>query len=308
MAVFDSTKASVLMPREIADEMVKKTQSLSTIAQLSGRRPMRFGKQDTIVFDDLPRAEFVEEGAEKSATTGGFKAVTALPHKAQVTMRFSEEVQWADEDYQLGILSELAAAGSEALSRALDLGMFHAINPLSGQKIPTWTNLITATAHAVELTGKYVEADVAFRAAVGKLVTQESSIPVTGAALDPKFTWALSELKRKDGSGETSDQRYPQLGFGTAVTDFLGVPAAVGNTVSGTPEAADTKIRAIIGDYENGIRWGVQRELPVELIRYGDPDGQGDLKRKNQIALRLETVYGWYAFVERFAIVKEKAG
>ena len=28
--------------------------------------------------------------------------MTAKPHKAQVTMRFNEEVQWADEDYQVG--------------------------------------------------------------------------------------------------------------------------------------------------------------------------------------------------------------
>jgi hypothetical protein len=50
----------------------------------------------------------------------------------------------------------------------------------------------------------------------------------------------------------------------------------------------------------------VQRELPVELIRFGDPDGQGDLKRKNQIALRLEVVFGWYVFADRFAVVEDK--
>ena len=76
--------------------------------------------------------------------------------------------------------------------------------------------------------------------------------------------------------------------------------------MSGLPEAADTKVRAIVGDFTGGIRWGIQKELPVELITYGDPDGQGDLKRKNQIALRLEIVYGWYAFVDRFAVVAEK--
>jgi hypothetical protein len=85
----------------------------------------------------------------------------------------------------------------------------------------------------------------------------------------------------------------------------MGVNTAQGNTVSGTPEAADTKVRAIAGDFQNGIRWGVQRELPVELIRFGDPDGQGDLKRNNQIALRLEIVYGWHVFTDRFAVVED---
>ncbi|MED6165409.1 hypothetical protein PIB30_099258, partial [Stylosanthes scabra] len=81
-----------------------------------------------------------------------------------------------------------------------------------------------------------------------------------------------------------------------------------GDTVSGQPEAkTDTKVRGILGDFQNGIRWGVQRNLPLELIRFGDPDGQGDLKRRNQIAIRMEIVYGWYVFTDRFALVTEKA-
>ena len=51
----------------------------------------------------------------------------------------------------------------------------------------------------------------------------------------------------------------------------------------------------------------MQRNLPVELITTGDPDGQGDLKRYNQIALRLEIVYAWYVFAERFALIDEPA-
>lgn len=306
MAIFNSTNAQVLMPREIADGMVKKTQSLSTVAKLSGASPMRFGKTDILVFDDLPKAQFVEEGADKGSTTGTFRSVTAVPHKAQVTMRFNQEVMWADEDYQLEILNTLAEAGQNALSRALDLGIYHRINPLNGTAITTWTNYISATTLAVEMTGKTADPDVAFRAAVGKVIDSPAGVQVTGAAFDPKFGWALSDLKAKDGTGETSQLRYPNLGFGTDIENFMGIPVAMGNTVSGTPEATDTKIRAIVGDFQNGIRWGVQRDLPVELIQFGDPDGQGDLKRKNQVALRLEIVYGWYAFVERFAVVKEK--
>jgi HK97 family phage major capsid protein len=304
MAVFGTNDAKVLMPRVIADGMVKQTRSTSTIAQLCGRTPQRFGESDIIVFNDFPRAEFVEEGAQKGSTKGGFTSVTAKPHKAQVTMRFNEEVLWADEDYQLNILTELGDAGGIALSRALDLGMYHRINPLSGAVIAGWDNYITKTNQIVEYgTG---DADAEFRTAVGLLINAKPSWGVNGAAFDPKMSWALSELKRKDGAGVTSDQRYPQLGFGTNVTDFLGVPVAQGDTVSGSPEATtDTGVRAIVGDFKNGIRWGVQRQLPVEIIKYGDPDGQGDLKRNNQVALRLEVVYGWYAFYERFALLKE---
>lgn len=306
MAVFSTSDAKVLMPRNIADGMITQARSLSTIAQLSAQEPQRFGETDYIVFNDFPKAEFVEEGAQKGSTSGGFTSVTAKPHKAQVTMRFNQEVQWADEDYQLQVLTTLAGAGQTALSRALDLGLFHRINPLTGTPITGWDNYISATTKVVERTT--ADADVDFRTAVGLLVNARPSWGVNGAAFDPKFSWDLSELMVKDGSGATSQQRYPQLGFGTNVSDFKGVPVAQGDTVSAQPEAADTGIRAIVGDFKNGIRWGVQRDLPVELIRYGDPDGQGDLKRKNQVALRLEIVFGWYAFIERFALVKENLG
>lgn len=302
MAVFSTADAKVLMPRTIADGMVKESKSLSTVARLSGREPMRFGEVDLITFNDFPKMEYVEEGGNKSSTSTGFGAVTAKPHKGQVTLRFSNEVQWADEDYQLGILREVADAGQVALSRGLDLGLLHRINPLSGSVITGWDNYVTATTKRVEQDT--ADADDDFRAAVGLLVG--ASKQVNGAAIDPKFAWALANLKRRDGSGDTSDLRYPQLGFGTNVTDFMGVPTAQGDTVSGVPEAPDTGVRAIVGDFRNGIRWGVQRELPIEIIRYGDPDGQGDLKRKNQIALRLEIVYGWYVFTDRFAVIEDK--
>lgn len=307
MAVFGTSQAAPLMPREIADEMVKKTLSTSTIAKLSAQEPMRFGKTDIITFNDLPRAQFVEENGDKESTSGSFGSVTAAPHKAQVTMRFSQEVQWADDEHQLGVLRTLASAGADALSRALDLGVYHRINPLNGQAITSWTNYINATTKRVELGKGGSDPDADFRAAAGLIINDvNTGVQVTGAALDPKFTWALSNLMVKDGAGVTSTPRYPQLGLGAEVTSFMGVPVAVGSTVSGLPEATDTKVRAIVGDFTGGIRWGIQKELPVELITYGDPDGQGDLKRKNQIALRLEIVYGWYAFVDRFAVVAEK--
>ena len=305
MAVFTTNDAKVMLPKNIADGMVKEARTGSTVGQLSAREPQRFGETEYIIFNDFPKAEFVEEGAQKGSTKGGFTSVKSTPKKAQVTLRFNEEVQWADEDYQLGVLAELGDAGALALSRALDLGLYHRINPLSGAVISGWSNYLNATTKRVEITASS-EADQDIRAAVGLLVNSPTNWGVNGIALDPKMAWALSNLQSKNADGSPSGvQRYPNLGFGTNVTDFLGVPAATGNTVSGTPEAADTKLRAIVGDFQNGIRWGVQRELPVELIKFGDPDGQGDLKRNNQIALRLEIVYGWYVFTDRFAVVED---
>jgi len=306
MAVFGSADTKVLLPRNIADGMIQQTRTTSTVAKLSNSEPQRFGETDYIIFNSFPKAEFVEEGADKGSTKGGFTSVTGKPRKAQVTMRFNQEVEWASEDYQLDVLNQLANAGQTALSRALDLGLYHRINPLSGTPITAWDNYLTSTTKRVEIGTAEADADI--RAAVGLLLNADTSWGVNGVAIDPRFAWSLANLQTKNADGSPSGtQRYPNLGFGTDVTSILGINAAQGNTVAGTPEATDTKVRAIVGDFQNGIRWGVQRELPVELIRFGDPDGQGDLKRKNQIALRLELVFGWYVFADRFAVVEDAA-
>ena len=31
----------------------------------------------------------------------------------------------------------------------------------------------------------------------------------------------------------------------------------------------------------------------MEVIQYGDPDGQGDLKRTNEVVIRAEAYIGW---------------
>ncbi|QDP43635.1 major capsid protein [Gordonia phage PhorbesPhlower] len=297
MAVFGTGDLKNL-PRSIADGMVKQTVTGSTVAALSGREPMRFGNTDIITFNDLPKAEFVAEGADKASTTGGFGFVTATPKKAQVTMRFNQEVQWADEDYQLGVLRELSDAGATALARALDLGLYYRINPLTGNAISGWTNYLNASTKRVEVPGTGADPEIQIENAVGLLVADQKN--VNGIAFDPSYAWNLATLRYADGR-----KKYPELGYGVSISSFNGLPASTSNTVSGRPEAADTKVKAIVGDFQQGIRWGVQRDLPLELINYGDPDGQGDLKRKNQIALRLEIVYGWHVFTDRFSVIED---
>ena len=296
MSVFSSETTKLFLPRNIADGIIKDTITESTVAKLSGSEPQKFGEVDYIVFNEAPRAQYVGEGAQKSASTASWATVTAKPRKAQVTLRFNEEVQWADEDYQLSILSELGNAGATALSRALDLGLYHRIQPTTGQAITDWTNYLTATTNKVTLGS--TPADDALRSAIGLLVNSTRPKHINGIALDPGYGWLLANTKNDKG-----ELKYPTLGFGTDITSFFGTPVAIGDTVSARPEAADTGVRAIVGDFQNGIRWAIQRNIPIELIRYGDPDGQGDLKGRNQIALRLEIVYGWYVFTDRFALV-----
>ena len=49
-----------------------------------------------------------------------------------------------------------------------------------------------------------------------------------------------------------------------------------------TQDALEANVKAFVGDFST-IQWGVQRSIGLEVIRYGDPDGGGDLKRNNQV-------------------------
>lgn len=284
MAVLATT--GITLPKAQAAGLWAKAQTGSVVSVLSGSEPMQFGNVDIMTFDTPPRAEYVAEGGNKSPTTVGFGVKTVVPHKVQVTMRFNQEVQWADEDYQLGVLTALANAGGVALSRALDLGVIHRINPLTGLVAASITGNLNATTNRVEVAGA---ADLEVETAAG-LVIAAGYIP-NGVAFDPKYAWTLATSRYADGR-----KKFPELGYDTNLSNFQGIRASVSSTVSGTPEATDTKLRGLVGDWST-IRWGVQRSVPVEMIQFGDPDGQGDLKRTNQIALRLEVVYGW-AFMD----------
>jgi HK97 family phage major capsid protein len=291
MAVLATSGLSAI-PNNIATGIWQKATTGSTVGQLSGSEPQKFGSTNVMTLTGLPRAEYVAEGAQKGSSSATFGTKTITPHKAQVTIRANEEVKWADEDYQLDVLNELGIALGGALARALDLGVYHAINPLTGTAAASITSKITDTTKSVEVAGS---ADTEVEAAAGLVIA--AGFTPSGIALDPKYAWTLATARYSDGR-----KKYPDLGFGTNITTFEGLNASVSTTVSGTPEATDTTVRGIIGDFST-IRWGVQRSIPVQTIEYGDPDGQGDLKRNNQIALRAEVVYGW-AFMDLNAFAK----
>jgi hypothetical protein len=295
------------LPKHLASGIWSKATTGSTVAALSGAEPMLFGETQLMTFTAPPKAQFVAEGAAKSGSDPAFSNKTVTPRKVQVTMRFNEEVQWADEDYQLGVLSALSDSTANALARALDLGIYHAINPLDGKALSGSPAKVLDATNVVELTtATLTTPDTVLETAAG-LVISDGFTP-NGVALDPSYAWTIATARYSDGR-----KKYPDLGLGVNVTSFESLRASVSTTVS-APEAtisggayasSNPNVKAIVGDFAQ-IRWGVQRRIGVERILYGNPDGIGDLKANNQIALRAEVVYGWaFMDLDAFAVVKD---
>lgn len=289
------------LPKHLASGLWSKATTGSTIAALSASEPMLFGETQLMTFTTQPRAQYVSEGAAKSGSDPAFGTKTVTPHKVQVTMRFNEEVQWADEDYQLGVLSALSDSTALALARALDLGAYHGINPLTGAAVAQIVvgDRIATTTNSVEIvTATLTTPDTVIEQAAG-LIIADGYTP-NGIAFDPSYAWTVATARYADGR-----KKYPELGLGVNVSSFEGINASVSSTISATPEAANTNVKAIVGDFSQ-LRWGVQRRVGVEKILYGNPDGIGDLKANNQIALRAEVVYGWAVMdLDAFATVKD---
>jgi hypothetical protein len=283
------------LPKHMVPGVWQKAQGQSVLARLSASEPQEFGEQQYMTLTAPPRAQVVGEGAQKSESTATFAPVTAIPRKVQVTQRFNQEVKWADESRQLGVLQTMADLSGVALGRALDLIGIHGINPLTGALISGSPAKILDTTNSVELTtATLATPDKALESAVGLVLN--SGLSPDGIALDNGFSFLLAT--QRDSQGR---KIYPELGFGNATTSFAGINAAVSDTVRGGPEAltastgayasTNPNVKAIAGDF-SAFRWGVQVEVPMELIEFGDPDGLGDLKRQNQIAIRSEVVYG----------------
>ena len=75
------------IPAEVSTGIFEKAQKGSTLAQLSGARPQKFGKQQVWTLTAPPKAELVGEGAQKSPTPTTYGTKTINPFKLQVTMR-----------------------------------------------------------------------------------------------------------------------------------------------------------------------------------------------------------------------------
>lgn len=282
MAVMDT--GDIAIPNQIFEPWLGKVNNGSTVAALSGAIPMKFGPGQSMTFD-IGEAEYVGEGANKGASTVTPTTKTVTPYKFHKTVRWTEEVQWADEDHQLQVVSQVLDLIQPALSRALDFGVYHGINPTGGAAVTAMSEALSDTTNSVEVASQkaYELLDAA-----DALVLADGYVP-RDVALDPALAASFSTLR-----GSNSEMKlYPNFRLGTEVSELDGHRASVSNTVGAVGVASTaTNVKAFVGDF-GGIRWGIQRNIGLELIRYGDPDGQGDLKRNNQVAFRAEVVYGW---------------
>ena len=275
------TKATNLFPAELVTEVFSKAKGHSSLAKLSGQTPIPFSGNTQMVFAMDGEASIVGEGEQKPAGDASFNPVTITPVKFVYQHRLTDEFTKMSEEQQLPYLEAFADGFAAKIARALDICAFHGVNPATKAAVSSLAakNFDMASIATVTTTAGKEDEDI--DTAV-QAITGEDGV-VTGIAMAPAFSAALSKLK------VNGVVQYPEFRFGQNPEAFYGMASDVNNTVSfGT-----SKDLAVVGDFQNAFKWGYSENVPCEIIEYGDPDGQGDLKRTNQSVLRAETYIGW---------------
>lgn len=300
-----TANGTTLFPPELTNELFNLVRGKSSLAKLSAQRPIPFRGETAWTFTLDKEVDIVAESGAKSNGGATMGQVTITPVKVEYGTRVSNEFMFASEEIQLEYLRAFAEGFASKVARGIDIMAFHGLNPR------------TATASTVIGTNHFdskVSQAVTFAAATANdnvsaaiALVEAAEHEVTGMAMAPAFRAALANIKKGTNSNEAL---FPELAWGANPGVINGLAVDTNSTVAftGTGTGNVNTDRAIVGNFRDFFRWGFARELPIEIIEYGNPDNDanaGDLKGHNQIYLRGEAYIGWGILIpEAFARIE----
>lgn len=292
----ETLKRGTLFPPELVTELFNKVRGHSTIAKLSKQIPIPFNGNELFTFSMDDEVNIVAEGGKKEAGSMSILPVSMVPLKVEYGARVTDEFMYGSEEKQLEILRAFSEGYSKKVARAIDIMSFHGVNPRTNVASPLiGENSIDTNpgVNVVDYDAIKIEENIE-----SGIASIKEDFDVTGMGMSKDFSSALASLT------VNGVKQYPELGWGRNPGQIKGLPVDVNSTVS----FKGSKDKAIMGDFENAYKWGYAKEIPLEVIPYGDPDQSGeDLKAHNQVYLRAETYIGWAFLVpEAFSRIREK--
>ncbi len=275
------SKGTLFAP-ELVKEMFNAVKGHSAIAKLAASEPVAFSGNEHMVFSMDGEVSLLGENESKSAGEITLTPVDVIPLKIEYGARVSDEFMYASEEKQLDILRNFAEGYSKKVARGLDIMAMHGVNPRTGTASALiGTNSLDTNTSVTAITAASPADPLADLEAC---VTAIGDYDMTGYAMAKQFAADLSQVT----IGNSVPFAAYMLGGNPGVLN--GVPADVNSTVSFNSSGVDV----YAGDFANCFKWGYSKEIPLEVIPYGDPDNSGyDLKGYNQVYLRAETYIGW---------------
>lgn len=272
---------NTLFDPALVGDLMNKVTGKSSLAALSGQTPIPFNGLKEFVFSMDSEVDIVAENGKKTEGGVTVEPVKIVPIKFEYGARVSDEFLYASEEAQLDILTAFNDGFAKKVAKGLDLAAMHGVNPRTGSASAVvgtnnFDSLVTQSVTFAEATP-----DDNLEDAIALVDGSEGD--VTGMALSKTFGAAMSKVKAN------GVKLYPEFAFGASPESLNGIAVDVNKTVS-----ASGKDHAIVGDFQNAFKWGYSKEIPMEIIQYGDPDNSGkDLKGYNQVYIRAEIYIGW---------------
>lgn len=274
-------KGTLFEPVLVTD-LVNKVKGKSSLAVLSKAEPIPFNGSKEFTFTMDSEIDIVAENGAKSHGGISITPRKIVPIKVEYGARVSDEFMYAADEAKISILKAFNDGFAKKIAKGLDLMAMHGINPRTGtaSTVIGTNHFDAAVTQKVVYAADQVEANV--EAAIALVKGTENT--VTGLAMSPALRSALASLTNASGN-----KLYPELAWGASPEFIKGLRVDENATVS-----AGAVDHAILGDFENGFQWGYAKEIPLEVIQYGDPDNSGnDLKGYNQVYIRAEVFLGW---------------
>ena len=270
---------------ELVSDLINKVKGHSSLAVLSAQTPIPFNGRKEFTFTLDSEVDIVAENGKK--TNGGMtvEPVTIVPIKFEYGARVSDEFMTASEESQLDVLKAFNDGFARKVAAGLDIAAMHGFNPRTGTASAVVGNNCfdkAVTATASKITYSSTAPDAKIEAAIAAVEAGDGD--VTGIAIAPSVRADLAAMSKSTG-----EKLYPEFAFG-GKPSVLGAQALeINKTVSnGNVDLG------IVGDFATMFKWGYAKEIPLEIIPYGDPDNSGkDLKGYNQVYLRAEVYLGW---------------
>lgn len=266
-----------MFPSAVVKEIFSLVNGHSTIIKLAKQMPVAFSGNDIFVFNLDGEVSIVGEGEQKPAGSAVLAPVHVKPIKIVYQHRLSDEFLRTTDEKALSMLAAFKDGFAKKIASGIDIMAFHGVNPKDLATSATIGDNHLDTVTAVTYTDGQPEE------ALSDAVTLIGDFDVTGYALSKAFGTALGKYK------EAGISQYPEYKLG-------GNPGVLGKTaadVNSTVSKGNANAMAYVGDFAHAFRWGYADQIPMEVIQYGDPDGQGDLKRTNEVVLRAEAWVGW---------------
>ena len=268
----DVLSRGTLFDPEIVSDLIDKVKGKSSLAVLSAQTPIPFNGQKEFTFTMDNEIDVVAENGKKTHGGISVEPVIIRPIKVEYGARVSDEFMYSSEDVKINILKAFNDGFAKKVAKGIDLMAFHGINPRTGV-----ASTVIGTNHFDSLVTQTVaydatDPDANIEAAIAMINGSEGE--VNGLAISPIFSSALAKMKAN------GVRLFPELAWGANPGMINGLKSDINRTV----ENATVKDRAIIGDFTNMFKWGYAKEVPFEVIKYGDPDNSNkDLKGYNQV-------------------------